>query len=48
MDATNGKNADGVRHEADGDTHGWLKLDPAFTDLLNAGNVTAEDGNMVF
>lgn len=27
VDATNGKKADGVRHEADGDTHGWLNLD---------------------
>ena len=48
VDATNGKNADGVRHEADGDTHGWLKLDPAFTNLLNAGNLSDENGNMVF
>ncbi|MGB8543106.1 MAG: SH3 domain-containing protein [Candidatus Acidiferrales bacterium] len=48
VDATNGKNADGVRHEADGDTHGWLKLDPVFTNLLNAGNLSDEGGNMVF
>jgi len=48
VDATNGKNADGVRHEADGDSHGWLKLDPAFTNLLNAGNLSDEGGNMVF
>jgi Bacterial SH3 domain len=48
VDATNGTNADGVRHEADGDTHGWLKLDPAFTNLLNAGNLSDEGGNMVF
>lgn len=48
MDATNGKNTDGVRHEADGDTHGWLKLDPAFSNLLNAGNLSDEGGNMVF
>jgi len=48
VDATNGKNADGVRHEADGDTHGWLKLDADFTNLLNAGNSSAEGGNMVF
>ena len=27
VDATNGTEQDGVRHEADGDTHGWLKLD---------------------
>jgi len=28
VDATNGGKPDGVRHEADGDTHGWLKVDP--------------------
>lgn len=39
---------DGVRHEADGDTHGWLKLDPAYQNLLNAGNMSDEGGNMVF
>jgi len=38
---------DGVRHEADGDTHGWLKVDPQFANLLNAGN-NAEGGNLVF
>ncbi len=27
---------DGVRHEKDGDTHGWLKLDPGQESLLNA------------
>jgi uncharacterized protein YgiM (DUF1202 family) len=48
VDATSGKNADGVRHEADGDTHGWLKLDADFTNLLNAGNLSDEGGNMVF
>ncbi|MFZ0886405.1 MAG: hypothetical protein WAN14_23590 [Candidatus Acidiferrales bacterium] len=48
VDATNGKRADGVRHEADGDTHGWLDLDPAFKSLLNAGNISSEGGNMVF
>jgi len=48
VDATNGRNADGVWHEADGDPHGWLKLDADFTNLLNAGNLTAEGGNMVF
>src|SRR5580693_4258836 len=30
VDATAGKKSDGVRHEADGDTHGWLKVDPQF------------------
>jgi hypothetical protein len=40
--------SDGVRHEADGDTHGWLKLDPQFVTMLNAGNQSKEDGNLVF
>ena len=48
VDATNGKRSDGVRHEADGDTHGWLKLDSQFEKLLNAGNLSAEGGNLVF
>jgi hypothetical protein len=48
VDATHGKKHDGVRHEADGDTHGWLKLDSEFDNLLNAGNKSDEDGNLVF
>jgi hypothetical protein len=48
VDATNGRNSDGVRHEADGDTHGWLKLDPQFANLLNDGNRSAQSGNLVF
>lgn len=48
VDATNGRNPDGMRHEADGDTHGWLKVDPQFANLLNNGNMTAEGGNLVF
>ena len=48
VDATSGKESDGVRHEADGDTHGWLKVDPQFQDLLNAGNLSDEGGNLVF
>jgi len=48
LDATNGHEPDGVRHEADGDTHGWLKLAPQFQDLLNAGNMNNEGGNLVF
>lgn len=48
VDATNGREPDGVRHEADGDTHGWLKVDPQFQDLLNAGNMNNEGGNLVF
>ena len=39
---------DGVRHEGDGDTHGWLKVDPEFQNLLNAGNMSDEGGNLVF
>jgi Bacterial SH3 domain len=48
VDATNGKKPDGVRHEADGDTHGWLRLDPGLEDLLNPGNLNNEGGNLVF
>ncbi len=48
VDATAGKKPDGVRHEKDGDTHGWLKLDSEFQDLVNAGNISAEGGNLVF
>lgn len=48
VDATSGGQADGVRHEADGDTHGWLRVDPQFQSLLNAGNESAEGGNLVF
>lgn len=48
VDATGGKRPDGIRHEADGDTHGWLKLDSQFENLLNAGNQSNEGGNMVF
>ena len=48
VDATGGTQPDGVRHEADGDTHGWLKVDPEFANLLNAGNQKDEGGNLVF
>jgi Bacterial SH3 domain len=48
VDASNGRYADGVKHEADGDTHGWLRLDPQFAKLLNNGNMTQEGGNLVF
>jgi len=40
--------ADGVRHEKDGDTHGWLKVDSGFENLLNTGNKSDEGGNLVF
>jgi hypothetical protein len=39
---------DGARHEPDGDTNGWLKVDPQFAALINAGNTSDEDGNLVF
>lgn len=39
---------DGLRHEGDGDTHGWLKLDPGQENLLDAGNRKKEGGNLVF
>ena len=48
VDATNHQRRDGVRHEKDGDTHGWLKVDPEFESLLNDGNRKAEGGNLVF
>jgi len=48
VDATNGKQADGVRHESDGDTHGWLKVDAGEEGLLDAGNMSDEGGNLVF
>jgi hypothetical protein len=47
VDAGGGQ-PDGVRHEADGDTHGWLKVDAQFQNLLNAGNQKDEGGNLVF
>ena len=51
MDATANQSkhqTDGTRHEKDGDTHGWLKLDPQFASLINAGNTSDEGGNLVF
>jgi hypothetical protein len=48
VDATHGTRHDGVRREKDGDTHGWLRLDPEFKALLNSGNRTHEGGNLVF
>jgi hypothetical protein len=42
------KQLDGTRHEPDGDTHGWLKVDSGFENLLNAGNMHDEAGNLVF
>ena len=48
VDATAGKRKDGVRHEADGDCHGWLRLDPGQEKYLNAGNKSDEGGNLVY
>src|SRR5437763_5144392 len=39
---------DGVRHEGDGATHGWLKVDPGLQNLLKAGNMSEEGGNREF
>lgn len=48
VDATHGKRKDGVRKEADGDCHGWVKLDGGQEKYLNAGNMSGEDGNLVY
>jgi len=48
VDATNGRKSDGLRHEKDGDTHGWLQVDDQFKNLLSAGNLSDEGGNLVF
>jgi hypothetical protein len=48
VDASHGRYRDGVRHEGYGDTHGWLKLDPQYSNLLNDGNQTYQGGNLVF
>lgn len=48
VDATHGKRKDGVRKEADGDTHGWLDLDPAWRHLLLPGNLSQEGGHLVY
>lgn len=47
-DASHGRSKDGVRHEADGDTHGWLAVDGPFVWMLNDGNRSEEGGNLVF
>lgn len=46
-DASHGTFVDGVRHESDGDTHGWITLDPEFAWMLDPFNATQE-GNLVF
>jgi hypothetical protein len=42
VDASGGKRRDGVRHEKDGDTHGWPNVDSEFQHLLNAENMSDE------
>ena len=39
---------DGARHEGDGDTHSWLKVDAQFSNLVNDGTTSDEEGNLVF
>jgi hypothetical protein len=51
VDATAGEKIhqkDGVRHEPDGDTHGWLKLDPGQEKFVNDVNKRDEQGNLIF
>jgi hypothetical protein len=48
VDATKGRQDDGVRHEGNGNARGWLKLDTEFQNLLNEENLSHEDGNLVF
>lgn len=47
VDASHGRQKDGCRHEADGDCHTWLKLDPGEDGLLNDKNLSNEAGNLV-
>jgi hypothetical protein len=48
VDATAGKHKDGCRHEADGDAHCWLKLDPGQEQYVNDVNKLKQQGNLVF
>src|SRR5437660_419165 len=48
VDATRGRAKDGCRHEADGDSHCWLKLGPGQEQFINAENIKNQDGNLVF
>ena len=48
VDASHGKHKDGARHEADGDSHNWLKLDAGQEQLLLPGNAQTQGGNLVF
>ena len=47
VDATAGQShhhADGVRHEPDGDTHGWLQVDSQFADMIKRGEHVGRGG----
>jgi hypothetical protein len=48
VDATAKRSPDGIAHAMDGDAHGWLKVDPPFEHLLDAGNSAIQSGNLVF
>jgi hypothetical protein len=48
VDATAKRFPDGVVHAADGDAHGWLKVDPPFAHLVDSGDVSYQSGNLVF
>jgi hypothetical protein len=48
VDDTGGRTHDGMRHERDGDSHGWLKLDPGQDKFLSEGNMSEQGGNLVF
>jgi hypothetical protein len=48
VDATAKRFPDGVVHAADGDAHGWLKVDPPFAHLVDSGDVSYQGGNLVF
>jgi hypothetical protein len=48
VDAAAKRFPDGVVHAADGDAHGWLKVDPPFAHLVDSGDVSYQGGNLVF
>jgi len=48
VDASGGRRADGVRAEADGDAHGWLRVDSSFSWTLVGGNQLYQSGNLLY
>jgi hypothetical protein len=48
VDASQGKRADGVRPEADGDAHGWLQVDSSFAWTLDSPNAQYKSGNLIY